>query len=151
MQIDSPMSAEELERPGMLSIFTAVRHLGGIFPMGFVKEADDRNSEAGSTVLALESRHDTGICYVQQSIFLSMFLHIRIPNLLTCINWNWWSILCSERALLNRLAVELHKLDCDVLVGHNISGFDLDIFLHRAQVCLVLLAFYSWVILRFTF
>ncbi|XP_039115644.1 DNA polymerase alpha catalytic subunit-like isoform X2 [Dioscorea cayenensis subsp. rotundata] len=97
-KIDSPMSAEELERPGMLSIFTAVRHLGGIFPMGFVKEADDRNSEAGSTVLALES---------------------------------------SERALLNRLAVELHKLDCDVLVGHNISGFDLDIFLHRAQVCKV--------------
>lgn len=35
--------------------------------------------------------------------------------------------------------VELHKLDCDVLVGHNISGFDLDLLLHRAQVCLMLL------------
>ena len=30
--------------------------------------------------------------------------------------------------------IELTKLDCDVLVGHNISGFDLDVLLHRAQV-----------------
>lgn len=30
--------------------------------------------------------------------------------------------------------IELHKLDSDVLVGHNISGFDLDVLLHRAQV-----------------
>lgn len=29
---------------------------------------------------------------------------------------------------------ELHKSDSDVLVGHNISGFDLDILLHRVQV-----------------
>ncbi|KAK9166291.1 hypothetical protein Scep_001482 [Stephania cephalantha] len=42
-----------------------------------------------------------------------------------------------ERALLNRLMLELHKLDSDVLVGHNISGFDLDILLHRVQVCKV--------------
>ncbi|KAK7406532.1 hypothetical protein VNO78_08159 [Psophocarpus tetragonolobus] len=43
----------------------------------------------------------------------------------------------SERALLNRLMLELHKLDSDVLVGHNISGFDLDILLHRCQACKV--------------
>ncbi|KAK4393287.1 DNA polymerase alpha catalytic subunit [Sesamum angolense] len=43
----------------------------------------------------------------------------------------------SERALLNRLMTELHKLDSDVLVGHNISGFDLDVLLHRVQVCRV--------------
>lgn len=30
--------------------------------------------------------------------------------------------------------IELYKLDTDVLVGHNISGFDLDVLLHRAQV-----------------
>lgn len=41
---------------------------------------------------------------------------------------------CSERALLNLLMVKLHQLDADVLVGHNISGFDLDILLHRLQV-----------------
>lgn len=41
---------------------------------------------------------------------------------------------CSERALLNRFMIELHKLDSDILVGHNISGFDLDVLLHRAQV-----------------
>ncbi|KAF9605598.1 hypothetical protein IFM89_017941 [Coptis chinensis] len=38
----------------------------------------------------------------------------------------------SGRALLNRPILELHKLDNDVLVGHNISGFDLAILLHRA-------------------
>ncbi|KAG6482893.1 hypothetical protein ZIOFF_059532 [Zingiber officinale] len=43
----------------------------------------------------------------------------------------------SERALLNRLMIELNKLDSDVLVGHNISGFDLDVLLRRAQVCKV--------------
>nr|KYP66832.1 DNA polymerase alpha catalytic subunit [Cajanus cajan] len=46
------------------------------------------------------------------------------------------NVLCaesSERALLNRLMLELHKLDSDVLVGHNISGFDLDVLLHRCQ------------------
>ncbi|XP_028549547.1 DNA polymerase alpha catalytic subunit isoform X1 [Dendrobium catenatum] len=50
---------------------------------------------------------------------------------------NLLSLESSERALLNRLLIELHKLDCDVLVGHNISGFDLDVLLHRAQACKV--------------
>ncbi|XP_062101961.1 DNA polymerase alpha catalytic subunit [Humulus lupulus] len=98
-KIDSPMLASEWKKPGMLSHFTVVRKLdGGIFPMGFTKEAAERNSKAGSNVLCFES---------------------------------------SERALLNRLMIELHKLDSDILVGHNISGFDLDILLHRAQVCKV--------------
>ena len=30
--------------------------------------------------------------------------------------------------------IELYKLDSDVLVGHNISGFDLDVLLRRAEV-----------------
>ncbi|XP_078168075.1 DNA-directed DNA polymerase [Carex rostrata] len=42
-----------------------------------------------------------------------------------------------ERAMINRLMTEIHKLDPDVLVGHNISGFDLDVLLHRAQACKV--------------
>ncbi|KAG2375982.1 DNA polymerase alpha catalytic subunit [Vigna angularis] len=56
------------------------------------------------------------------------------------------NILCaesSERALLNRLMLELHKLDCDVLVGHNISGFDLDVLLHRSQACKVASSMWS--------
>ncbi|KAG7962415.1 hypothetical protein I3843_09G065000 [Carya illinoinensis] len=81
--------APEWKRPGILSHFTVVRKRdGGIFPMGFTKEATYRNSKAGSNVLSSES---------------------------------------SERALLNRLMIELYKLDSDVLVGHNISGFDLDV------------------------
>ncbi|CAJ2659295.1 unnamed protein product [Trifolium pratense] len=50
------------------------------------------------------------------------------------------NVLCvesSERALLNRLMLQLHKMDSDVLVGHNISGFDLDVLLHRSQACRV--------------
>ncbi|TKY70585.1 DNA polymerase alpha catalytic subunit [Spatholobus suberectus] len=56
------------------------------------------------------------------------------------------NVLCaesSERALLNRLMLELHKLDCDVLVGHNISGFDLDVLLHRSQACKVASSMWS--------
>ncbi|XP_014520971.1 DNA polymerase alpha catalytic subunit [Vigna radiata var. radiata] len=56
------------------------------------------------------------------------------------------NILCaesSERALLNRLMLELHKLDCDVLVGHNISGFDLDVLFHRFQACKVASSMWS--------
>ncbi|KAL8044514.1 hypothetical protein ABFX02_08G049900 [Erythranthe guttata] len=98
-KIDTPMAASEWTRPGMLSHFTAVRRLeGGIFPMGFTKEAAEKNAKAGSNVVCYES---------------------------------------SERALLNRLMIELHKLDSDFLVGHNISGFDLDVLLHRIQACRV--------------
>ncbi|GER47322.1 DNA polymerase [Striga asiatica] len=94
-KIDSPMVASEWTRPGMLSHFTVVRKLeGGIFPMGFAKEAAEKNAKAGSNVICYES---------------------------------------NERALLNRLVTEIHKLDSDVLVGHNITGFDLDVLLHRVQ------------------
>ncbi|KAK1275209.1 DNA polymerase alpha catalytic subunit [Acorus gramineus] len=58
-KIDSPMMASEWKRPSVLSHFTVVRKLdGGIFPMGFSKEASDRNSKAGSNILGLEGRHD---------------------------------------------------------------------------------------------
>lgn len=39
--------------------------------------------------------------------------------------------------------IELYKLDSDVLVGHNISGFDLDVLLHRAQVGTFLQSFFT--------
>ncbi|KAK1410275.1 hypothetical protein QVD17_36810 [Tagetes erecta] len=98
-KIDTPMLASEWTRPGMLSHFTVVRKLeDGLFPMGFSKEAADKNSKAGSNIISMES---------------------------------------SERALLNRLMIELHKLDSDILVGHNISGFDLDVLLNRVKACKV--------------
>lgn len=51
------MLASEWKKPRMLSHFTVVRKLdGGIFPMGFSKEATEKNSKAGSTVLSFESR-----------------------------------------------------------------------------------------------
>ncbi|KAJ8430025.1 hypothetical protein Cgig2_008464 [Carnegiea gigantea] len=107
-KIDTPMVASEWKRPGVLCHFTVIRKLdGGIFPMGFTKEAMEKNSKAGSTVLAFESRH---VCNFEFSF---------------------------ERALLNRLMIEMYKLDSDVLVGHNISGFDLDVLLHRALACRV--------------
>lgn len=39
----------------------------------------------------------------------------------------------SERALLGFFLGRLHLLDPDVLVGHNFSGFDLDVLLHRMK------------------
>ncbi|KAK3015454.1 hypothetical protein RJ639_006816 [Escallonia herrerae] len=101
-KIDTPMLKTEWKRPGMLSHFTVVRKLeGGIFPMGFTKEARDKNSKAGSDVISFESR--------PVSTF-KFYLYVS-----------------SSRC---------HLL-CDVLVGHNISGFDLDVLLHRAQACRV--------------
>ncbi|KAG5528834.1 hypothetical protein RHGRI_029482 [Rhododendron griersonianum] len=113
-KVDTPTLASEWTRPGMLSHFSVVRKLdGGIFPMGFTKEINDRNSLSGPNVTSIESRQSLDAP-------LSFFL-----------------VVSSERALINRLIIELHKLDSDVLVGHNISGFDLDVLLHRAQACRV--------------
>jgi DNA polymerase alpha subunit A len=39
----------------------------------------------------------------------------------------------TERALLSCLLTRLTALDVDVLVGHNISAFDLSVLLHRLQ------------------
>ena len=46
---------------------------------------------------------------------------------------NMLSVQASERALLCYLIGRLNSLDPDVLVGHNVSAFDLDILLHRLQ------------------
>ncbi|ESQ31194.1 hypothetical protein EUTSA_v10003515mg [Eutrema salsugineum] len=87
----------------------------------------------------------------KRSGILSHFTVVRNPEgTVTPIGWkkevadrnskNGCSVLSfeiSERALLGRLFSELYKLDSDVLVGHNISGFDLDVILQRAQACKV--------------
>jgi DNA polymerase alpha subunit A len=39
----------------------------------------------------------------------------------------------NERHLLNKFIALLHKLDPDVLVGHNFIGFSLDVLLHRLK------------------
>ncbi|KAJ1680315.1 DNA-directed DNA polymerase alpha catalytic subunit pol1 [Spiromyces aspiralis] len=39
----------------------------------------------------------------------------------------------TERALINYLLALIHRLDPDVVVGHNFLGFDLDILLHRMK------------------
>ncbi|TPX37489.1 DNA-directed DNA polymerase [Synchytrium microbalum] len=39
----------------------------------------------------------------------------------------------NERALLNYMLAVLHKMDPDVIVGHNFLGFDLDVLLHRMK------------------
>ncbi|CAH3180184.1 unnamed protein product [Porites lobata] len=44
-------------------------------------------------------------------------------------------ITASERALLGLFMAKIHKIDPDVLVGHNIYGFDLDLLLHRINAC----------------
>ncbi|XP_048588403.1 DNA polymerase alpha catalytic subunit [Nematostella vectensis] len=44
-------------------------------------------------------------------------------------------VMASERALLAFVVAKIHKIDPDVLVGHDIFGFDLDILLHRISAC----------------
>ena len=40
----------------------------------------------------------------------------------------------SERALLNFLLAKVNKIDPDVIVGHDVATFDLDVLLHRFSV-----------------
>ena len=42
-------------------------------------------------------------------------------------------ILPNERALLNFLIANIHRYDPDILIGHNIIDFDLDVLLHRMK------------------
>jgi DNA polymerase alpha subunit A len=37
----------------------------------------------------------------------------------------------SERALLGFLLAKIGKIDPDIIIGHDITGFDLDVLLHR--------------------
>ncbi|XP_051538703.1 DNA polymerase alpha catalytic subunit isoform X3 [Myxocyprinus asiaticus] len=43
----------------------------------------------------------------------------------------------TERALLGFFLAKMHKIDPDVLVGHDIYGFDLEVLLQRINVCKV--------------
>jgi DNA polymerase alpha subunit A len=40
-----------------------------------------------------------------------------------------------ERDLLDFIFGTIGNIDPDVLIGHNIIGFDLDVLLHRARAC----------------
>lgn len=37
----------------------------------------------------------------------------------------------NERALLNLFLAKINKIDPDVIVGHDVASYDLDILLHR--------------------
>ncbi|KNC54797.1 DNA polymerase [Thecamonas trahens ATCC 50062] len=54
------------------------------------------------------------------------FVRAKAPQVEVC---------SSERALLNYLLAKIHVIDPDVLVGHNIVGFDIDVLLHRFKAC----------------
>ncbi|CAG5895861.1 unnamed protein product [Menidia menidia] len=46
-------------------------------------------------------------------------------------------IAATERTLLGFFLAKMHKIDPDVLVGHDIFGFDLEVILQRINVCKV--------------
>ncbi|XP_029004027.1 DNA polymerase alpha catalytic subunit [Betta splendens] len=46
-------------------------------------------------------------------------------------------IVTTERTLLGFFLAKMHKIDPDVLVGHDIFGFDLEVLLQRISVCKV--------------
>ena len=129
----------------MLSHFTVIRKIeGAIFPMGFTKEAAERNIKAGFNVISCESRHVLIYLCLLLSINHFLFKLSFLGNLTISFCFYFYVQYFSERALLNRLMIELHKLDSDVLVGHNISGFDLDVLLHRFQVLVIHLSFHVY-------
>lgn len=39
----------------------------------------------------------------------------------------------SERAMLSHLLAVIQKIDPDIVIGHNILGFGLDVLLHRMK------------------
>lgn len=93
-QIDTPMLASEWKKPGMLNHFTVVRKLdGGIFPLGFTKEATERNSKAGSNVISFESRYNFTYCSILCFLQYSSFLRVSIfSSYWVCITfWQWES------------------------------------------------------------
>lgn len=54
------------------------------------------------------------------------------PEFVLLANKNPWVLRQqSERGLLSTFLTHLERIDPDILVGHNISGWDLDILLHR--------------------
>lgn len=71
----------------MLSHFTVVRKLeGSIFPMGFTKEATDRNTKAGTNIISFESRQvqPTEKCKSIFSIDKLLYLCLHILSSLSC-------------------------------------------------------------------
>ncbi|KAM9577340.1 DNA polymerase alpha catalytic subunit isoform 1-T1 [Trichechus inunguis] len=46
-------------------------------------------------------------------------------------------VAATERTLLGFFLAKVHKIDPDVIVGHNIYGFDLEVLLQRINVCKV--------------
>ncbi|OBS59818.1 hypothetical protein A6R68_09055, partial [Neotoma lepida] len=46
-------------------------------------------------------------------------------------------VAATERTLLGFFLAKVHKIDPDVLVGHNICGFELEVLLQRINVCKV--------------
>ncbi|EDO39342.1 predicted protein [Nematostella vectensis] len=67
---------------------------------------------------------------------MMMHLHIFFTDFWHCIPQHLKiDVMASERALLAFVVAKIHKIDPDVLVGHDIFGFDLDILLHRISAC----------------
>lgn len=43
-------------------------------------------------------------------------------------------LISNERSLLSLLVAKIHKIDPDIIVGHDITSFDLDVLIHRLLV-----------------
>lgn len=76
------MLGSEWKRPGVLNHFTVVRKLdGGIYPVGFTKEAAERNLKAGNTVLTYASRHVSSVMLIIVQLYSSFLLaNARLHN-----------------------------------------------------------------------
>jgi DNA polymerase elongation subunit (family B) len=48
-----------------------------------------------------------------------------------CLPYFFLFSFCSERALLSLLTAKIHSIDPDVIVGHDLHGFGVDVLLSR--------------------
>ncbi len=77
-------------------------------------------------------RHDIG-CLVARTGFEAKVQAVNASEMGRRNGGTMLSAQASERSLLMNLLARLRALDADVLVGHNIAAFDLDVLLHRLQ------------------
>lgn len=87
LYVETQIDVNHVEEKGKMEVYSAVRKLQGVFPVGFSRAAGEAN--------------------------------VRLFN--------------TEKELLNWIFSTIHAVDPDVVIGHNIVGYDLDVLMARAK------------------
>ncbi|KAL6785075.1 POLA1 [Auxenochlorella protothecoides x Auxenochlorella symbiontica] len=103
----------------------------------YLPEVDVEAAQQDGWRSARDLRHFSAVCRLGGAPFPVGFeAQVKAVNASEVGRRNGGAVLscqASERSLLAMLVARLRALDVDVLMGHNIAGFDLPILLHRLQ------------------